>query len=272
MHKEKDSILKSTKIVARRRQKRLRILFISLAVIVFLVVLPILIVRIPFLSIKTINVTGAQTIDSNAVSDLVKQDLSGTYLRFLPRATFLTAFKSSLRSHILNTFPIALDAKLSFHTPNTLLVEIKERQPFALWCAGTDYKNCFFADNTGFVYNNAPEFSSPVYIVFRNGISADNPIGQTITDGETLKRINDLISNFSVLGLKTQEVLFQQNEDVNFNLTHGSLYVSLRGDDKLTFNNLSSLLLNSKTDLRDGSGGIKNSYIDLRFGNKLFYK
>ncbi len=272
MKKERESLLRSKKIVLRKRQKRLRIGFIVFGIVLILLVLPPLVVRIPSLAIKTININGAKTVDANTVSELVKNNLSESFLKFFPRGTFLTAGKSRVKTNILKTFPAILDAKLSFHTPNTILVEIKEREAFVLWCAGTDYKKCYFADKEGFIYGKAPEFSSPVYVVFRNGPNSDNPIGQNIVDKDIFQRINNLENNFSVLSLKTKEISLEQNEVVNFKLSHGSLNVSLRGDDKLTFDNLSSLLLNPKTDLRDGSGGIKNSYIDLRFGNKIFYK
>jgi len=272
MKKGKDHILKSKKIEARKRQKRIRIGVYLFALVLIILVVPPLFVRIPFFSIKHINVEGTKTVDPTTVSELSTQYLNGSFLKFFPRATFLTAGKSKLKETILKTFPLIYDAKLSFHTPNTLLIEIQEREPFVLWCSGQDYKKCFFADKSAFLYDIAPEFSSPVYTVYRGGSDTDNPIGQKITDDNIFKRLNDLEKEFSILGLKTKEVVFQPNEDIYFNLSHGSLYVSLREDDKLTLNNLTSLLSNPKTDLSDGLGGIKNSYIDLRFGNKIFYK
>ncbi|MFZ3020356.1 MAG: hypothetical protein WA051_02490 [Minisyncoccia bacterium] len=272
MKKDKFSILKSKKIEARKRQYRLRIGLVAITILVVALVLPPLVARIPLLEIRTVNVEGTKTIESSAIVDFVNAKLSETYLKVFPRDTYITAGKGRLKEGLLNEYPAILDIKLSFHTPHILLIEITEREPSVLWCAGSDNKNCYFADSQGFIYERAPEFSSPVYVVFRNGIKNENPMKQSISGKTVFERINVLEKNFSVLGLKVKEISFQPNEVVNFYLNHGALYISLRGDDKLTFDNLSSLLLNPKTDLRDGVGGIKNSYIDLRFGNKIFYK
>ena len=263
----KQSILKSRTIVARKRKKHLRFALFSFAVLAIIVLLPILVVRIPAFAIRTVNIVGAKTTDSNAIKDSVIQTLSGSFLKIFPRATFLTLGKKDIAQKISRDFLAVQNISLSLHVPNILTVLITEREPFALWCNS----DCYFLDKEGFIYDKAPEFSSPVYIIFRRDITSE-PLGNRVGDKESFARVNNLVRGFAVFGLKTKEIVFNENGAADFNLPHGALFVSLRQSDELTLNNLGSLLGDPKKKLTDGNGGLTVSYIDLRFGNKIFYK
>lgn len=270
--REKGSILKSKTITERKRKNRTQLLVFFMLSIVLVFVLPFFVLKIPFLLIKNIEIVGNEAGNSEDISNLIKEKLSEKIFKFYPRGTFLTFKKGDVKKSILAQFPNVSDVTLTFHTPNKVEVNIKERGPFALWCSSANSKECYFADREAFIYEKAPDFSSPVYTTFVSQLKEENPIGKYITDKEIFDRLIALKDNFSILNLHTKEIVFKENNYFDFILSHGVLHVSLSEDDSATVNNLNSLLSNPKTNLRDGSGGIKNSYIDLRFGNKLFYK
>lgn len=275
---DKGSILKSQKIIERKRKKVLRIALISFGVVLILVLVPILIVRIPFLSIKTINIVGTKTIDAVKVEEFTRTTISESYLKVLPRATFLTVNKKGLKNKILHEFPPLNDLKISLHVPNIVEIAVSEREPFALWCRDEENtdpdtlkKECFFFDDKGFIYSRSPEFSSPVYVEYRNAVEGE-PIGERVSTQDKFLRVVKITKGISIYGLKVQEIVFHENDVVYFNLVHGSIFITLRGNDELTLNNLGSLLDSPKVNLKDKNGGLTVSYIDLRFGNKVFYK
>ena len=276
--KGKDSILKSQKIIERKRKQLLRIALISLGIFLIFILIPVLVVRIPFFSIKNISVVGAKTIDVVMVEEFVGTTISGDYLKLLPRATFLTVNKKDLKNKILHEFPPIKDLKLVLHVPNTIEVIVSEREPIALWCRTEEgvetkdrKKECFFFDKDGFIYSRSPEFSSPVYIEYRNGVQG-GPVGERVSTLENFSRIIKIVKGISIYGLKVQEIVFHENDVVDFNLVRGSIFLTLRGNDELTLNNLGSLLDSPKINLKYKNGWVTVSYIYLRFGNKVFYK
>ncbi len=267
--KDKGSILKSQKIIERKRKQIIRISIIAFSTIAVLVLVPMLIVNIPLFSIKNIKIVSAKTLNEASVTEYVQSVISKDYFKFFPRNTFLTVGKKDLKTKIMHEFPPIKDLDISLHTPNTMEIAVSEREPFALWCR--EGKECFFFDKEGFIYSKAPEFSSPVYVEYRNGVEGE-PIGERVSTKETFDRVVKLSKGISLYGLKVEEIVFAENNSVNFNLSQGSLYISLRGSDELTLANLGSLLDSPKTNLKNKNGGLTVSYIDLRFGNKVFYK
>lgn len=267
--RDKGPILKSQKIIARKRQKYLRALYVCLGIVVLVLIMPPLFVRIPWFSVKEVYVSGAKTVDQEEVKEFVMSNMSETFLKVFPKSTFLTVGRNSLKAGILEKFRTIENVSFGIKIPNTLTLDIEERNPFALWC--NSGKECLFVDKGGFIYADAPNFSSPVYVVFKNDSSVKN-IGDRVSDQVIFDRVNALSKGFSLYGLKIKEIAFNKNDTVDFNMEHGSLYVSLKQSDSLTLENLGSLFSDPKLSLINKNGGLTVSYIDLRFGNKLFYK
>ncbi len=65
----------------------------------------------------------------------------------------------------------------------TLTVSIKEREPAYLWCEGnlsvdadTEHaQKCYFADKTGYIFANAPQFSGDAFFIYA-GLIEEDPI------------------------------------------------------------------------------------------------
>ncbi len=266
-----ESILRSQKILDRKRKKRTRAFSLTALTLIILIILPIAVVRLPWLAIRTVEVTGAQTIGSTVVSEKIVEIVSGKIFMVFPRATLLTYGKRNLSRTLMSAFPVAGNVDLAFSWPNTLKVNVTEREPFSIWCDGAPKEVCYFTDKSGFIYDKAPVFSSPIYVSFRTVLDGE-PIGSRVADEEVFSRVGRLVQSFSTLGLTVREISFGENGFVTFTLSHGDIFVSLRQEDSLTVNNLTSLLTSPKNRLADGKGGVSVSYIDLRFGNKIFYK
>ncbi len=202
---DKGSILKSQKIIERKRKKLLRIALISFGAVLILVLVPILVVRIPFLSIKTINIIGTKTVDAVKVEEFIRTTISESYLKVLPRATFLTVNKKGLKKQILHEFPPLSDLKISLHVPNIIEISVSEREPFALWCRDEEIadsdalkKECFFFDDKGFIYGRSPVFSSPVYVEYRNAVEGE-PIGERVSTQENFLRVIKIAKGISMI-------------------------------------------------------------------------
>ena len=148
-----------------------------------------------------------------------------------------------------------------------LLITVEERAPFALYCIS----DCFFLDEEGFIFANAPSFSSGVYFVYVTENPVLNPLGKrfiTIEEFESLSRFKETLA---MLGI---ESLALDVGDSEYRLTMlESGQIIWRRDSNLTLikSNLEAFL--SDNSIRAQENFLDRIlYLDLRTENKVFYK
>ena len=154
----------------------------------------------------------------------------------------------------------------------TLAIAVVERVPAYLWCAGTpeNQGTCYFMDNAGYIFSEAPNFSGHTYFAYYGMISADNPVRLTYLDSKQFEDLNLIQSGLVKIGLPT----FAENSSAD-----GARELYLNSGGKIIFKNtadpamlISSLsMVKSQTSILN-QGAQPLDYIDMRFGNKVYYK
>lgn len=223
------------------------------------------------LSIQTVRVSGAEQIDVSTVEAHVRDNLqSNTFRYFSPRNIFAYS-KDVLEGSIVESFPRIRSAAISRESlfSQTLEVAIEERDPYALWCAAE--ADCYALDDTGFVFATSAttsrnEFETPY--VFIGGIEGA-PIGKHFIP----EHFSSVLALLTILqqstGLVPARADVLPEQDLNIVLQEGFyLKVSLGQVPETIARNLSLVL--SSDALRDRRSEIE--YIDLRFGNRVYYK
>jgi hypothetical protein len=170
---------------------------------------------------------------------------------------------------------------IRFKNFHTIDISIGERQPKALWCGLTDpsvslskiSNDCFVFDETGLVFASSTEAANIAsgMIKFSGGLSAGNPIGQHFLSAEHLEKLFEFVKNISVLGFGITEFRVR---------SEGIMEAVFPGGQRLIFGNdtdLVAAVANLQAVLDDPVLGASNlftkmDYIDLRFGNKVYYK
>ncbi len=266
MPKRKDILASS------RRLKRKRFLLkAAFAVGVFLVLFAVVsaMFYIPALRIKNIEIRGNSTLGNGEITSAVSGFLREKYFLIIPKDNILIFPKEEISVELMKKFDRIEKIKVIGVFPDSISINITERNPTALFCGKNFPRSltsgelvCFFVDENGMVFEKAPLFSDNVYVKFYNGKK----------DG--LKKINkfkDLMKFIEAAlngGVKIRKIVLEK-EGLKKIYTSEGWYIMLNEGDNFqtAFENL-KLALEEK--IKDNRKYLE--YIDLRFGNKLFYK
>lgn len=277
----------STSNVTRERRKRtfIKMLWIVLASIVFVIGLAFL-SHIDSLLLNTVSVSGNQILKEEDIEkETFKLLAKKRFLVFAGENKFLYSRKN-IEAGLKEAFPRILTITTKREESN-LHFSLVERERAHLWCGETPprygdispQEDCYFLDNTGFIFDTSPRFSSGVYFTFYSNIPSENPIGQHILDFDFLKDIELLIKGVDDAGFPVHSLVVGEGGqyELLFNMS------SVRGEyPKLLFTADQSLdeVYNKfisivgedpfKTDFEMSPG--KLEYIDARFNNRIFYK
>lgn len=281
----------------RRRRRRKRYVWIAAFYTVLFLIVASLIVGffyIPFFRISDIAVSGTVEIDAEAVKSEARAVTSGNHALVIPRDNFFFYPKSKIEESIKNNFRDVSEVKVDRRGFHAADIAIKERAPHALYCLST----CFFIDSEGYAYKEGVEPYPADLVIFRDvryaadlAMSSDNAEGATTTmnaeastmaethnpldtfpiDAASFKGLESFASKVSTLNLDLIEVHIGKDGETVVKTRQGSVILSMKRPFDEQFGLLATAL--SQDVFNAGNGIVKNfNYIDLRFGNKVFYK
>ncbi len=264
----------------------LLILFFSGAIFYFLFFSPIL-------QLKEVKISGNKKIQNQGVESILREKISQKLLFFMTKSIFLVNSKEIAKS-LLENYPQIEQINLKRKLPATLIVEIRERFPVAIFCQaclsfpsenfGGQEEDCFFVDKTGVIFEDGPKdgeedksSSSPfaaardydLIIKFQNE-KKEVFLGQKIIQEEKLISILEIQEKLKTnLKIISKEFIIQNGDRVNVKTTEGwEIYFDLKNSFDWQITKL-SLVLEKEIPL-EKRGNLE--YIDLRFGNFAPYK
>lgn len=229
--------------------------------------------RAPSLSIQQIAVSGATITSTDEIKGVVEKVISGGYGGILSRRNVFLYPAREMEASLASAFPAIASAKSSLKDGHTLSVEITEREPFAIWCNGkTLTALCFFIDSTGIIYAVAPNFSGGVYVRFYGSVE-EEPLGARFLPEEDFKNLSFFLSNIKNFGIKLKAVDVSEGGQYTLLLKNGAeIRMGNAQDFSRTLENIQSIIqeMKIKNALLNDISSLE--YLDLRFGNKVFYK
>jgi cell division septal protein FtsQ len=256
----------------RRFAKRMTLIFGTLTILIIVGV--IFLLRMNSIQIKETNIEGVSIIDKKEVEDTVRGTLSGNYLWFIPKSnTFLYSVKK-LNNILVQKFPGIYSLNVGREGFGKVYVKIVERKPQALYCeAGNEEATpeCYFVDSSGKVFAQAPYFSGNVYFVYKGKLNQEDPMGAQIFTVQDFSIFESFIKQAgNKLGLGIVGAELKDVGDFDLLLSSGAkilLNKNISYDDM--FNNLDAVF---KSQQLSSSTLSTLDYIDMRFGNKVYYK
>ncbi len=257
----------------KRRLKRRRRMILIFICILFLIAGIIGIFHIPALRIKSVKVAGVETIPENALESLIKDNLAGSYFFLIPKDSIFFYPKRSIEGTVTDTYPEIKDVGVSLSNLTTLSSSVSERHQIGVWCK--EEITCYFLDDTGYLFENAPQISGNVYFTYRgdlvSGTSTDALKGSFL-DEATFKKLNTFIQALKDLHVFTPIAFTKtaQGEGVISTEEGVDIRINTVSDISATLENLTSALGSSS--LQDPKTRASLEYIDLRFSNKIYYK
>ncbi len=274
------STLRSPKLAQKKKK-----LFWVKAVMFFILLLIVLAIppslsQIQTFRIHDIKISGNEIVSKDELTEYVWQKISGNYFWIFAKNNILIFPRTSLKQNIFQDFFRIKNIDISIVDKNTINIDIKERDPFAVWCSShmdadkpVFTNECYFLDERGFVFARSPDFSGNIYMHYYGNISLGNPISQQFLPQNELAQIHSFVEKIRGLGFPVAHVFSYGDGDIEVQTDYGgNILFTTREPIEKPFENL-KLLLNDKVSVPEKDDFIKNiDYIDLRFGKKLFFK
>ncbi|NOY35404.1 MAG: FtsQ-type POTRA domain-containing protein [bacterium] len=247
---------------------------------------------IPAFRIKNIAVQGNSTLESGEIISAASRFLQGKYFGIFPKDNILIFPKEEISAGVAGDFGRIKEIAVDGDFPDSLLINITERKPTALFCGqlptpssetpnyntlsnppksdlpagrqasdGSGGGDCFFVDGDGVVFEKAPVFSDNVYVKFYGEKTGEREISG-------FGKMMDFVKTAQNGGVDIIKIVMEKDGLRKFYTSEGWHIMLNENDDfQIAFENL-KLALEEK--IKENRKYL--DYIDLRFGNKLFYK
>ncbi|MGH7250079.1 MAG: hypothetical protein ACREGC_03825, partial [Minisyncoccia bacterium] len=219
------------------------------------------------------------------IIETVNKELAGKYLWLFPKSNILIYPQSKIGAVLESKFKSIQSVSLSVKSDKGLWVFLSEREPKYTWCgdalpASGSEEKCYFMDESGYIFSEAPFFSGKVYFRFYGlpGVNGEDPLGsyylkQNFTG---LVHFNDLLLS---MGLKPEKAYIDENGDTYIYLakttaskTVPELILRDDADFEKVAENLQAALGTEPLQSKFKNEYSLLQYIDLRFDNKVYDK
>lgn len=241
--------------------------------------------------IRSVELNGGVLVTADDVESTSLKYMEGSHFWLYPKNNVFWYPHDGLEKYLKETFRRIDTVNVERKGLQTLVINMKERKPFALWCdrknvsvvassteAVSDTKKqeeCYFIDQNSTVFAKAPIFSGDAYFKYYGLLGStteSSPIGIEFMASTTeFGEISDFV--FKAKELKIKPLYIEAKENGEFSMFvagGGEIYFDTRESLSIVGQNLEALLRTPV--FASSTGNLPIEYIDLRYGNKLFYK
>ena len=225
--------------------------------------------RLPALRIAEVRVEGVAEPFTGEIAARARAELSGAYGFLVPKSNSFLYPREALAAAILDAFPRLASAKLERDGLTALTIRVAPRTAAALWCGGPS-SHCYAIDHSGVIYEEVPPEENSALLVIRGGRGAAEPVGGSLLTPERFRELLSFALYLKDRGLAADALAITPEGDYRFGLSGGA-ELRLAGTQAfgIVRENFEAVL--SSDDFKKKSlAGLE--YIDLRFGNKIYYR
>lgn len=218
---------------------------------------------------------GNSLVHTDDIVRVAREELDGKYFFLFHRDNIFLYPKNRISSRLGEEFKRIADVDIRRNSLTGIRIVITEHKPAYLWCGDdmpekefTLLETCYFADEKGYVFSKAPDFSGNVFFELFGPLSGEgiDPIGRRFLDSLAFTKL--ILFKDAVAGYGGEAVKFAVTKD---------------GDHIFILNNGSKIIFGADQDFDTLTGNLdavsatlpQNApieYIDLRYGNKVFFK
>lgn len=207
--------------------------------------------------INNIEIIGAKHTDIEVLKTDIYNISEKKKLLIIPNNHILFLSSKKVIAHILETYPSVENVEIKKTKDRDVIITIKDRMPMGVWCD----ENCFFFDDEGILFKKSFNYTGAVFTKWGTSASTtlkfyDKVLCLDICIDKTF--VNFLSQN------KVKEVSIDV-DDLRM-LTEYGFYIK-------ALNNASTTMRNMALFSKEYEGDLKVlQYVDVRFGDKIFYK
>src|SRR3989344_7136850 len=260
-------------LVVRRRRK----LMITGVLILIIFVTTILglswFLSQPFIVINNLVVSGNLLIATDDILAVTKKIITDSYFGLFAKSNIFFYPSKTIKKTLAATFPAIKNIHGNLENWQTLKLSVEERTPFGLWCQSVDTTACFYLDDNGLIFSAAAVFSDNIFLKFTGGEinASSSPLGKNFLPSDEFRRVSFFLDSLVPFGLIPIVFEANPNEYRIYSKNGGWLIINTADDLSQVLENLENIFRSDNFKKALARSGVID-YIDLRYGNKFFYK
>ncbi|TSC68674.1 MAG: hypothetical protein G01um101456_545 [Parcubacteria group bacterium Gr01-1014_56] len=259
-----------SKLKARRRRRLISIIVALCVLVVVLLGGVVGLSWLPAIRVHTVDIVGASSVKDSVLEEMVGDDLRGTYFGVLARDTIFFYPQSSIEEKLLAGFPAFSSVEIRRSGLQSLVVTITERSTTAFWCgeSAASPSACFLLDGSGVAYAPAANFSGQVYVNYYGPLSGTNV--KQFSTPEQFRAISALVVALQKTAGEAPLQVEVDDTDVQVTFKSGFKIIYRILDNSADVLERFSLAIKAEPFTKHALSDFE--YLDLRFGDKLYYK
>lgn len=218
-----------------------------------------------FFQIKEFKILGAEKIKEEDLENFLEKKIKKEILIFNTKSIFLINLKD-FKEEMLNIFPQIEEVSFKRKFPDIIEVIIKERKPIAFYHQKDEY---FLIDRFGIIFEKINIEENSNFFTIEKENQKESKLGEMVISPETIKKILEIEEGLKKLNLECKLFKIPSEERINAQTNKGfEIYFTLSEKISVQLFYLQVLLKEkiSEEKIED------LEYIDLRFGNRIFFK
>lgn len=267
------SYLQTSTLRKKRRRKRLLLRVFWLVFLIGIVIGFISLLKLQAIQVDEVQVNGAMQISPESIKQKTLESILAKrhWFGLVPNSSSFFVDEAEVQRVLVENFPAIDSVTVDAGIGGTVSVDIVERNALALWCDAN--LACYKMDLNGLIFDPFPyenEEQLKDFVIFKGMIDEANAEGITGQRFLSGKEISAFLETKKILNKTNRDVEYIRCESQALCLIkiakNGVLRVDPAADLNTAFDRLNSALTSpvfAKSTFE---------YIDLRFGNKLFYR
>lgn len=300
-HRRKRSVSKQS-LSFVRRQRRQTVFRIILAVIL----IPVFfwgishLTSLESLTIYSVEVYGVTAEDAGSIRQKINETIEGKYFWLFSRSNALLYPRDGVAQAVQSLFPQIEQVNVKLKNRHVLVVTITEKNAAAVVCTHLpdfdenrlileDADGCYFTDNTGILFSEAPVFSGPTYKRYyapdSGNASSTNGVVDRILDTETFEDLQQFYQAVQDAKITAEAILIKPDGEYELYVSNPTyeteneketstaiVYFNSESTFSGQLDNLIPFWNNQISEGRiSGKMPVFDS-IDIRYGSNVFYR
>jgi len=222
--------------------------------------------------ISEINISGNEVTNEKDIREIAQRGISGKYGWLFHRDNVFIYPKRNIEKGLFAFDKRIQEINIYRDSLTGIAIEVSERKPRYVWCESVSEEettdNCFFLDEEGYIFAKAPQFSGSVFFTFHalREFTTDS-IGNNLFEKSEFEKFIELKNKLGKFNFEPVEFIEKEKGDFDILLKNGvNIMFNKNQDIDVQLENLNSVVETIN------SSDKQLEYIDLRFGNKVFYR